>query len=70
LQGYHGNGYATEAARAMVEAAAGTGRSRLWATVRDWNDASFRVLEKLDFERTTKMTSDDFGDVIWCTREL
>jgi RimJ/RimL family protein N-acetyltransferase len=66
----HGNGYATEAARAMVGAAAGTGRSRLWATVRDWNDASFRVLEKLDFERITKTTSDDFGVLIWCTREL
>ncbi|GAA4094812.1 GNAT family N-acetyltransferase [Nonomuraea soli] len=33
----HGHGYATEAARAVVEAAARTGRRRLWATVREWN---------------------------------
>ncbi|WP_378742859.1 GNAT family N-acetyltransferase [Nocardia brasiliensis] len=36
----HGYGYATEAARVVVEAAAGTGRRRLWATVREWNAAS------------------------------
>jgi RimJ/RimL family protein N-acetyltransferase len=70
LSAYHGNGYATEAARAVVRAAAGTGRNRLWATVRDWNAASFRVLDKLDFERSAKITTDEFGQVIWCTREL
>jgi hypothetical protein len=31
----HGNGYATEAARIVVAEAAATGRSRLWATVRE-----------------------------------
>ncbi len=70
LTSYHGNGYATEAARATVEAAVHTGRSRLWATVRPWNAASFRVLDKLDFVRTAKITTDDFGEVVWCTREL
>jgi RimJ/RimL family protein N-acetyltransferase len=65
-----GNGYATEAARAVVDAAAGTGRRRLWATVRSWNDASFRVLDKVGFERTARTTTDDFGDTVWCTREL
>ncbi|HEY2176467.1 MAG TPA: GNAT family N-acetyltransferase [Mycobacteriales bacterium] len=65
-----GNGYATEAARAIVHAAAGTGRRRLWATVRSWNDASFHVLEKVGFERTDRTTTDDFGDTVWCTREL
>jgi RimJ/RimL family protein N-acetyltransferase len=67
----HGHGYATEAARAVVEAAARTGRRRLWATVREWNTASFRVLEKLDFYRSDRVTPDpDRGDTIWMTRVL
>lgn len=70
LSMYQGNGYATEAAHATVQAAAGTGRRRLWATVRTWNDASFRVLEKVGFARTDRITSDDFGEIVWCTREL
>lgn len=65
-----GNGYATEAARATVDAAVGTGRRRLWATVRTWNDASFRVLKKVGFERTDRITTDAFGESVWCTREL
>ncbi len=55
LQMNQGSGYATEAARAVVHAAAHTGRGRLWATVRSWNDASFRVLEKVGFERTDRI---------------
>jgi RimJ/RimL family protein N-acetyltransferase len=67
----HGHGYATEAARAVVEAAARTGRRRLWATVREWNTASFRVLEKLDFHRSGRVTKDaERGDSIWMTRVL
>lgn len=67
----HGHGYATEAARAVVEAAARTGRRRLWATVREWNAASFRVLEKLDFHRSDRVTADaERGDSIWMTRVL
>jgi len=67
----HGHGYATEAARAVVEAAARTGRRRLWATVREWNTASFRVLEKLDFYRSERVTEDpERGDSIWMTRVL
>ncbi len=67
----HGHGYATEAARAVVEAAAETGRHRLWATVRDWNAASFRVLEKLGFYRSDRVTADpERGDTIWMTRDL
>lgn len=65
----HGHGYATEAARALVTAARATGRSRLWATVRAWNAASLRVLDKLGFERDST-TSDDRGDIIWCRLEL
>jgi RimJ/RimL family protein N-acetyltransferase len=65
----HGNGYATEAARAVVEAAAATGRTRLWSTVRSWNTASFRVLEKIGFERD-HVTTDDRGEIVWLTRTL
>ncbi|HVX46692.1 MAG TPA: GNAT family N-acetyltransferase [Mycobacteriales bacterium] len=67
---FQGNGYATEAARAVLEAAVDTGRRRLWATVRIWNDASFRVLDKLGFDRTDRITTDDFGPTVWCTRTL
>ncbi|GAA2813956.1 GNAT family N-acetyltransferase [Kribbella solani] len=67
----HGHGYATEAARAIVEAAAGTGRRRLWATVREWNAPSFRVLEKLGFERSDRVTEDPArGNSIWMTHTL
>lgn len=67
----HGQGYATEAARAVVEAAARTGRRRLLATVREWNTASFRVLEKVGFERSERVDEDpERGDSIWMTRVL
>ncbi|WP_433654001.1 GNAT family N-acetyltransferase [Nocardia sp. CA-128927] len=67
----HGYGYATEAARSVVEAAKRTGRQRLWATVREWNAASFRVLEELGFYDSGRVTPDPHrGDSIWMTREL
>jgi RimJ/RimL family protein N-acetyltransferase len=70
-QRVHGHGYATEAARAVVEAAQATGRERLWATVREWNAASFRVLEKIGFYRSDRITEDpERGDTIWMTCEL
>lgn len=37
LRRAHGHGYATEAAMAVIDAAAATGRHRLWSTVRIWN---------------------------------
>lgn len=49
LREVHGNGYATEAGRAVIDWAAEIGHPRLWATVWDWNVASLRVLEKLGF---------------------
>lgn len=65
----HGHGYATEAARAITDAATATGRHRLWATVRSWNTASFRVLDKLGFER--HHTSEDVrGTLVWLTCAL
>lgn len=69
LRRAHGLGYATEAARAVLDAAAATGRTRLWSTVRAWNAASFRVLEKLGFERH-HVTTDDRGELVWLTRAL
>jgi RimJ/RimL family protein N-acetyltransferase len=67
----HGNGFATEAARIVVAEAAATGRTRLWATVREWNTPSFRVLEKVGFADSGRVTPDpDRGDTIWMTRSL
>ncbi len=67
----HGHGYATEAARAVIEAATRTGRRRLWATVREWNAPSFRVLEKLGFHRSDRIIEDaERGNTIWMTRVL
>jgi RimJ/RimL family protein N-acetyltransferase len=69
LRRFHGRGYATEAAQALVAAAAATGRHRLWSTVRPWNAASLRVLEKIGFRRDHSIT-DDRGDVVYLVRDL
>jgi RimJ/RimL family protein N-acetyltransferase len=69
LRRYHGHGYATEAARALVDAAAATGRHRLWSTVGSWNVASLRVLEKIGFRRH-HVTTDDRGEIVWVVRDL
>ncbi|MGY1433573.1 GNAT family N-acetyltransferase [Streptomyces reniochalinae] len=65
----HGRGYATEAAGAVLDAAAATGRRRLWSTVGAWNTPSLRVLDKLGFERDHVSTEDN-GEVVWLTRSL
>jgi GNAT superfamily N-acetyltransferase len=71
LRATHGRGYATEAARAVVEAARGTGRTRLWSTVRRWNSASARVLEKAGFTDSGRVTPDpEDGDTVWMTCDL
>ena len=62
LRQFHGHGYATEAAQALVDAAAATGRRRLWSTVRPWNTASLRVLEKVGFRRD-HIEADERGDI-------
>jgi len=66
---FHGHGYATEAARALGEAAAATGRHRLWSTVRPWNKRSLRVLEKLGF-REDHIATDERGEVVYLVRDL
>jgi RimJ/RimL family protein N-acetyltransferase len=53
----------------VLEVAIATGRKRLWATVRTWNTPSFRVLEKLGFERD-HVSVDDRGELVWLTRSL
>ncbi|MBC9715376.1 GNAT family N-acetyltransferase [Streptomyces sp. TRM66268-LWL] len=70
FQRVHGNGYATEAARAVLEAAAVTGRERLWSTIGTWNGPSLRVVEKLGFHRDRVVTEEKAGEVAWYTRSL
>ena len=69
LKRFHGHGYATEAARALVDAAAATGRRRLWSTVGAWNTPSLRVLEKVGFRRDHHVT-DDRGVLVYLVRDL
>ena len=53
-----GQGYATEASLAVLEWARASGYERLWATVRDWNTASRRVLTKVGFTETERTEPD------------
>src|SRR4051794_30393457 len=65
----HGHGVATEAARAVVDAADAAGYGRLQATVRAWNAPSLRVLAKLGFAPTGRVDADpERGDSIWLVR--
>ncbi|MDE3070789.1 MAG: GNAT family N-acetyltransferase [Acidobacteriota bacterium] len=71
LRAAHGYGYATEAGRAVVAWVSEAGYARLWATVRDWNVASRRVLEKLGFRETGKVERDAVhGDSLLVVRDL
>ena len=68
---FHGHGYATEAAEAVLDAARATGRSTVWATVREWNAPSFAVLERLGFTDSGRRSVDaERGDSIWMTVDL
>jgi RimJ/RimL family protein N-acetyltransferase len=69
LRRFHGHGYATEAAGAVVAAAEATGRRRLWSTVGAWNAPSLRVLAKIGFRRDHTVT-DERGDVVYLVRDL
>ena len=71
LRRTHGHGYATEAGEAVVTWAAEAGCQRLWATVREWNVASRRVLEKLGFHETGQVEADPVhGDSLLTVRSL
>ena len=71
LRRAHGFGYATEAGGAVVTWATEAGYERLWATVRAWNVASRRVLEKLGFHETGQVDDDAArGDSLLTVRSL
>lgn len=66
-----GRGYATEASFAVVEWARRSGHGRLWATVREWNVASRRVLEKVGFTETGRVEpSATYGNTLFVTKLL
>ncbi len=71
LRAVHGHGYGTEAGQAVVTWASEAGYPRLWASVREWNVASRRVLEKLGFSETGTIEPDPiYGDSLLVVREF
>ncbi|MEV0951504.1 GNAT family N-acetyltransferase [Promicromonospora sp. NPDC050249] len=66
-----GQGYATEAARAVLGWAHESGYRRLWATVRAWNAASLGVLAKLGFVETGRVERDEVhGNSLFLAKQL
>lgn len=64
-------GYATEAAQAVLDWARASGHRRLWATIRDWNAPSRRVVQRLGFTRTERVEPDPrYGDTLYYTLAL
>jgi RimJ/RimL family protein N-acetyltransferase len=71
LRQAHGFGYATEAGQAVVTWVSDAGYRRLWASVRDWNAASRRVLDKLGFHETGRVERNAlYGDSLLTVREF
>ncbi|MBG6192267.1 RimJ/RimL family protein N-acetyltransferase [Arthrobacter sp. CAN_A212] len=71
FKSYQGCGFATEAGAAVIDAARATARTRLWATVREWNAPSFRVLARLGFSDSGRRTKDaEHGDTLWLVHDL
>jgi RimJ/RimL family protein N-acetyltransferase len=71
LRRFWGQGYATEASLAVLDWARSSGYERLWATVRDWNTASRRVLAKVGFTATGRTEADEvYGTTLFLTRRL
>ncbi|MGV8884781.1 MAG: GNAT family N-acetyltransferase [Microbacteriaceae bacterium] len=64
-------GYATEASWAVLDWAHEWGYTRLWATVREWNAASRRVVTKLGFTETARVELDDMhGNSLFYSKDL
>lgn len=53
-----GRGYATEAARAVIEECAAFGLERIWATIRPANSASVSVAERSGFQLDRRETDE------------
>lgn len=71
LRRAHGQGFATEAGRAVVDRARSDGYPRLWAGVWSWNLASRRVLAKLGFDELRRIEpSSEHGHTLLAVREL
>jgi ribosomal-protein-alanine N-acetyltransferase len=65
------HGYATEAAWAVLGWATASGHTRLWATVREWNVASRRVLARVGFVETGRVdVSAAYGDSLFTVKQL
>ncbi len=69
LRRFWGQGYATEASRAVLDWARASGFERLWASVWDWNTASRRVLAKVGFTETDREEA-IYGTNLVTTRRL
>ena len=64
-------GYATEASLAVLDWARSSGYEHLWATVREWNTASRRVLAKVGFTETGRKELDAvYGNNLFTMRRL
>jgi ribosomal-protein-alanine N-acetyltransferase len=64
-------GYAAEASSAVLNWARQCGYLRLWATVREWNTASRRVLQKVGFTETERSEPcEAYGNNLVTTRSL
>jgi ribosomal-protein-alanine N-acetyltransferase len=71
LRDFWNHGYATEAAGAVIDQARVLGYRHLASTVRAWNTASLRVLEKLGFVDTGEREDDEeHGDSLVLRKAL
>jgi RimJ/RimL family protein N-acetyltransferase len=71
LRSVWNQGFATEASRAVVDRARAVGHHRLVSTVRTWNVASQRVLNKVGFSETGRVERDVVhGDILTLALEL
>lgn len=68
LRAQVGNGYATETAGVVAEAAFEAGFPVVWATVETWNAPSFGVLAKLGFTTTRRVSGDGRKVLVWMRR--